>query len=70
VGVPSRYSFYRGRVGLPTTFTVPETCTSELYVYEYEGDPDEEFKASVEDEGLTGLIFEEIWNASNLFNLG
>lgn len=67
VGVPSRYAFQLTssglpRVGSPSVFTVPETCMSELYVYEYEGDPDEEFKAKVEEEGLTGLVFEEIWH--------
>ncbi len=67
VGVPSKYAFRitssgLPRVGSPTIFTVPETCMSELYVYEYEGDPDEEFKAKVEEEGLTGLVFEKIWH--------
>ena len=67
VGIPSNYAFRitssgLPRVGSPTVFTVPETCMSELYVYEYEGDPDEEFKAKVEEEGLTGLIFQEIWH--------
>ena len=66
VGVPSKYAFYRSsnglpRVGGPTIFTVPETCALELYVYEYDCDPDEEFKAKIEDGGLTGLVFEEIW---------
>jgi hypothetical protein len=29
---------------------------------EYSGDPEEEFKACVEAEGLTGLMFKEVWS--------
>ncbi len=66
VGLPSRYSFHERRLGLPTVFTVPETCQQELYVYEYDGNPYEEFKGRVECKGLTGFDFQEIWNEEGM----
>lgn len=62
VGLPSQYTFLSDRLIFTTVLTVPETCELELYVSADYDDPIYEFKAKVEEEGLTGLVFEEIWH--------
>ena|SRR5579871_1393525 len=57
-----KYAFHQNRFVVSSLFKVPETCRAHILTYERSKDPDEEFKAFVESEGLTGLVFEEVWN--------
>lgn len=68
LGLPIRYAFILSRFIFTTVLTVPETCEQELYVYEYNRNPDYEFKASVERQKMTGLIFEKIWDENDALN--
>jgi len=44
-------------------FKVPETSTGSVLTLVRDSDPAKEFKAFVEANTLTGLIFEEIWSS-------
>lgn len=44
-----------------TLFKIPE-ASHEIFVWEETGEPDDEFKACVEANKLTGLIFEPVWS--------
>jgi len=57
-----KYAFHQNRFVISSLFKVPETCRGAILTYERSKDPNEEFKAFVETEGLTGLVFEEVWN--------
>ena len=46
-----------------SVFSVPELSCSGILVSEECGDPKFEFKAFVESEGLTGLVFKELWDS-------
>lgn len=46
-------------------FKIPETRRGSVLTWEKDGNPENEFKAFVEENGLTGLLFEELWNAEN-----
>ena len=61
VGTPSKYAFFPKRLGFTSVLAVPETCQHEMYVYTNDNDPITEFKADVERQKMTGLLFEEIW---------
>lgn len=55
-------SFIASRFGEETLFKIPEDRGTRLYCAEFTGDPDDgEFKAVVENHGLTGLSFELVW---------
>lgn len=58
------FSFHARRLGDEPLFKIPETCKSNIYTIERCGDPECEFKARVEQAGLTGLIFQKIWSDS------
>ena len=68
LGLPLRYAFILSRLIFTTVLTVPETCEQELYIYEYNGNPTYEFKASVERQKMTGLVFEKIWDENDTLN--
>lgn len=56
-----RYAFHADRVPDTPLFKIPETDKSEILTAEGRFDPEDEFKPTVEQLGLTGLIFEQIW---------
>ncbi len=58
-----KYVFHKNRFTESSLFKIPETCRATLLTYERSGDPEEEFKAFVESEGLTGLLFKELWDS-------
>lgn len=43
-------------------FKIPETCNYEVLTCEGLKDPNDEFKGRIEQLGLTGLIFEQLWS--------
>jgi hypothetical protein len=56
-------AFIASRFGEETLFKVPEDFGIEIYCLELTGNPDDgEFKAVVEQNGLTGLEFELVWS--------
>ncbi len=57
-----KYAFHPDRLIEAPVFKIPETSRSEILVYENFGDPEIEFRKRVEDQKLSGLIFEEIWS--------
>lgn len=57
-----RPAFFGSRFGEETLFKIPEDRATIIYCAEFTGDPDDgEFKAVVEQHGLTGLKFEPVW---------
>jgi hypothetical protein len=56
------YAFHSRRFSESSLFKIPETCNGEIFAIERCGDPECEFKARVEQAGLTGLIFEKVWS--------
>jgi hypothetical protein len=58
-----KYVFHRKRLTQTPLFKIPETCRSELLTCEGIDDPEHEFKGRVEQLGLKGLIFEELWSS-------
>ncbi len=56
------YAFHPRRFTESSLFKIPETCKTHIYTLERCGDPECEFKARVEQAGLTGLIFEKVWS--------
>ncbi len=57
-----RPAFFGSRFGEETIFKIPEDRATVVYCVEFTDDPDDgEFKAVVEQHGLTGLVFEEVW---------
>lgn len=57
----ARFSFHPDRIPGVPLFKVPEH-TGYILTVERTGDPEDEFKARVEQLGLTGLEFKEVWN--------
>jgi hypothetical protein len=45
-------------------FKIPNRL-ADIYVAEGRYDPEDEFKARVEQNNLTGLLFEEVWRDEN-----
>ncbi len=45
-------------------FKIPETCRGSVLTMEKNGNPEIEFKAFVETNGLSGLQFEELWTSA------
>jgi hypothetical protein len=60
-----RYAFHRKRLTETPLFKIPETCKSEMLTCEGLNDPEHEFKGRVEQLGLKGLIFEELWSSES-----
>lgn len=59
----AKHSFWASRVGEDCHFKVPEEGAVEHYCIERTGDPyDDEFRAIVQAEGLTGLRFRKVWS--------
>lgn len=59
-GSGTKYAFLPQRMDY-SPFMVPQTAGSELYAVEGYADRCDEYKAVIEDEGLTGLEFREVW---------
>jgi hypothetical protein len=60
-----RYVFHRKRLPETPLFKIPETCTYEVLTCEGRNDPEHEFKGRVEQLGLKGLRFEELWSSES-----
>ena len=58
---PGSYVFHADRLPETSIFKIPQNNASEIFCWERTRDPRYEFKAAVEDEGLTGLKFNLIW---------
>lgn len=58
-----KYAFYPDRFSESTIFKIPETHKGEILVVEGLKDPEDEFKYTVENAGLQGIIFEQIWES-------
>lgn len=59
----AKHSFWASRIGDDCHFKVPEGGAVEHYCIERTGDPcDDEFRAIVLAEGLTGLRFRKVWS--------
>lgn len=57
-----RPAFFSSRFGEETIFKIPEDRATLVYCVEFTGDADDgEFKAVVENSGLTGLKFKMVW---------
>ena len=63
-----KYAFHANRFTESSLFKIPETRRAEVLAVERCGHPDEEFKAFVEQVGLTGLRFEELWADSSFLD--
>ena len=60
-----KYVFHAKRMAENPLFKIPETCKSEILTCEGLNDPGHEFKGRVEQLGLKGLIFEELWDSES-----
>jgi hypothetical protein len=60
-----RYAFHAKRLTETPLFKIPETCKYEILTCEGLTDPEFEFKGRVEQLGLKGLVFEELWNSES-----
>lgn len=58
----THYEFFPNRFIESPLFKIPETCRGEVLTLEGWMNPEDEFKHRVEQLGLTGLIFKEIWS--------
>jgi hypothetical protein len=64
-GMPVRivkYEFHRSRFPESTLFKIPETAPGEMLTVTGLKDAEDEFKPRVEQLGLRGLLFEELWS--------
>jgi hypothetical protein len=59
-----RYAFKADRMPESSIFKIPNRLAS-IYVTEGRYDPEDEFKARVEQINLNGLLFEEVWRDEN-----
>ncbi len=59
--VPTKYIFRGDRLQEYPIFKVPEDRLVDMFCPEWSVDPQDEFKAAVEELGLTGLIFKLVW---------
>jgi hypothetical protein len=58
------YAFHPNRFSESVLFKIPETCKADVLVVEgLPGCEVEEFRYVVEQNGLEGLLFEEIWSS-------
>jgi hypothetical protein len=60
-GYPTRPFFLPDEVPGSNIFKIPQVI-DDIYTWEVDGDPEDEFKACVEANGLTGLYFEPVWS--------
>lgn len=60
-----RHMFDATKLTDSSIFKIPETRRGDVLTWERDCDPKTEFKAFVEENGLTGLIFKEIWNSED-----
>jgi hypothetical protein len=60
-----RFAFVAHRLPEQSLFKTPETCSTDVFVLERDGDVDLEFRARVDALGLSGLRFTEIWNTED-----
>lgn len=58
------YHFHPGRFSESTLFKIPETALAEVLTVTGTKDPEDEFKSTVERQGLQGILFEEVWSSS------
>lgn len=58
-----KYAFHEHRMTEAPLFKIPETCRGTIYTFEGLKDPGDEFKPRVEEHGLTGLTFNEVWDS-------
>lgn len=56
------FFFHRHRIPEVPLFKIPETVRGDIYTVEGMKAPEDEFKYTVESNGLKGLIFEEVWD--------
>ncbi len=61
LGTRLKYAFHAGRFSGSSLFRIPDDNRAGLYTLEETGDPGKEFKAAVEQQKLTGLKFELLW---------
>ncbi len=60
-----QYSFNPNMFTDSSLFKIPETCKGTVLTWEKDGNPENEFKAFVEVNGLTGLLFDKLWDSAN-----
>ena len=60
---PKRYVFHTNRFSESSIFKIPETRRGQVLTLERDGDPEEDFKAAYEAQGMTGLNFELLWQS-------
>lgn len=60
---PTTYAFHPHRIPGSTLFKIPETDRAEVLCVEGIRDRHDEFKATVEDAGWKGLIFDLLWDS-------
>jgi hypothetical protein len=58
-----KYAFKQNRFTETALFKIPETSRSEILTIEGLKDPEDEFKFNVESKGLSGLLFQELWDS-------
>ncbi len=57
-----RYVFHENRLTETPLFKIPQENSLDIFAVEGIKDPEDEFKGRVEQSGLTGLTFEEVWS--------
>lgn len=62
-GVAKRLEFLPHRISEAPIFRIPQNRSSELFCHEGIGEPTWDFKATVEQANLTGVVFTEVWNS-------
>ena len=63
-----KYAFHMQRLGVTMPFSIPETADTEILTLEITRQPLDEFKAAVEQAGLKGLKFTELWHGGRWQN--
>lgn len=58
-----RHSFNPSKLSDSSLFKIPETCRGSVLTWEKDASPESEFKAFVEVNGLTGLLFDLLWDS-------
>ena len=58
----TQYAFHAGRLDF-SLFKIPQTALTEILCVEGLGDPEDDFKGTVERLGLTGLKFIKLWDS-------
>jgi hypothetical protein len=57
-----KYAFYKQRFSESTLFKIPERAAGEVLTLSGIKDAEDEFKTIVENEGLKGIMFQNIWS--------